>query len=71
MPLIATLLVLSQKYYWNLGKAYEAYSESWPVKMGLTRCPETSVNNYHTTPCNYPDDHRFHLQFIFISAQRG
>ena len=21
---------------------------------------ETSVNNYHTTPCNYPEDHRFH-----------
>jgi hypothetical protein len=34
--------------------------ESWPVKMGPTRCPETSVNNYHTTPCNYPKDHRLH-----------
>jgi hypothetical protein len=30
------------------------------VKMGLIRFPETSVNNYHTTPCNYPEDHRFH-----------
>jgi hypothetical protein len=30
------------------------------VKMGPTRCPETSVNNYHTTPCNYPEDHRLH-----------
>jgi hypothetical protein len=30
------------------------------VKMGPIRCPETSVNNYHTTPCNYPEDHRFH-----------
>jgi hypothetical protein len=37
-----------------------SYSESWPVKMGPTRCPETSVNIYHTTPCNYPEDHRFH-----------
>jgi hypothetical protein len=36
-----------------------SYSESWPVKMGPTCCPETSVNNYHTTPCNYPEDHRF------------
>jgi hypothetical protein len=26
------------------------YSDSWPVKMGPIRCPETSVNNYHTTP---------------------
>jgi hypothetical protein len=28
--------------------------------MGPIRCPETSVNNYHTTPCNNPEDHRFH-----------
>jgi hypothetical protein len=28
------------------------------MKMGPTRCPETSVNNYQTTPCNYPKDHR-------------
>jgi hypothetical protein len=30
------------------------------VRMGQIRCPETSVNNYHTTPCNNPEDHRFH-----------
>jgi hypothetical protein len=35
-----------------------SYLESWPVKMGPTR-PETSVNNYHTTPCSYPEDNRF------------
>jgi hypothetical protein len=49
---------------------------SRPVKMGPTRCPETSVNNYHTTPCNHPKDHRlllliyfylyFYCWFIFI-----
>jgi hypothetical protein len=33
---------------------------SRPMKMGPTRCPETSVNNYHTTPCNHPKDHRLH-----------
>jgi hypothetical protein len=37
-----------------------SYLESWPVRMGPTRCPETSVNNYHTTPCNYPEAHRLH-----------
>jgi hypothetical protein len=37
-----------------------SHSESWPVKMGPISCPETSVNNYHTTPCNYPEDHKFH-----------
>jgi hypothetical protein len=28
------------------------------VKMGPTRCPETSVNNYHTTPRNIPEERR-------------
>jgi hypothetical protein len=37
-----------------------SFLESRPVKMGPTGCPETSVNNYHTTPCNYPKDHRLH-----------
>jgi hypothetical protein len=36
-----------------------SYSESWHVRMGPIRCPETSVHNYHTTPCNNPEDHRF------------
>jgi hypothetical protein len=36
-----------------------SYLESWPVRMGPIRCPETSVNNYHTTPCNNQEDHRF------------
>jgi hypothetical protein len=27
--------------------------------IGWEGGPETSVNNYHTTPCNYPEDHRF------------
>jgi hypothetical protein len=26
------------------------------VKMGPIRCPETSVNNYHTTPRNIPEE---------------
>jgi hypothetical protein len=35
--------------------------------MGQTRGPETSVNNYHTTPCNYPKDHR--LQNVFSGTE--
>jgi hypothetical protein len=38
----------------------QSYSDSWPVRMGPVRCPETSVNNYHTTPRNNPTYHRFH-----------
>jgi hypothetical protein len=30
----------------------------WPI--GWEGGPETSVNNYHTTPCNHPEDHRLH-----------
>jgi hypothetical protein len=35
--------------------------------MGPIRCPETSVSNYHTTPCNNPEDHRFHEMCILYS----
>jgi hypothetical protein len=42
-----------------------SYSESWPVRMEPIRCPETSVNNYHTTPCNNPEDHRdFNIRYV-------
>jgi hypothetical protein len=36
--------------------------------VGPILCPETSVNNYHTTPCNYPEDHRFNLQNSSLHA---
>ena len=38
-------------------------------KMGPIRCPETSVNNYQTAPCNYPEDHRFDLLPYFYFRQ--
>jgi hypothetical protein len=34
---------------------FQSYSDSWPVKLGPIRCPETSVNNYHTKPRNIPE----------------
>jgi hypothetical protein len=34
--------------------------DSWPVRMGPIRCPETSINNYHTRPRNTPEDRRFY-----------
>jgi hypothetical protein len=37
--------------------------------MGPILCPETSVNNYHTTPCNYPEDHRFHQHQGYLLKQ--
>jgi hypothetical protein len=33
-----------------------SYSDTWPVRI---HCPETSINNYHTTPRNTPEDRRF------------
>ena len=32
------------------------FSDSWPLKMEPVHFPETSVNNYDTTPCNIPDE---------------
>jgi hypothetical protein len=43
-----------------------SYSDSWPVQMGPIRCPETSVNNYQTTPRNTPEDRRFHKLLLFL-----
>jgi hypothetical protein len=43
--------------------------ETWQqggMKMGPTRCPESSVNNYHTTPCNYPKEHRLQTTIFCI-----
>jgi len=34
---------------------------SWPLKMGLIGCPETSVGNYHHTLCNNLEEGRSHL----------
>jgi hypothetical protein len=33
---------------------------SWPLKMGPISCPETSVNNYHSTLRNIPEERRSH-----------
>ena len=30
------------------------------LKMGPIRCPETSVNDYHSTLSNTPEERRFH-----------
>jgi hypothetical protein len=34
---------------------------SWPLKMGPIGCPETSVQNYHSTLRNIPEERRYHL----------
>jgi hypothetical protein len=34
--------------------------DSLPLKMGPIRCPETSINNYHMTPRNIPEERRSH-----------
>jgi hypothetical protein len=35
-------------------------SDSWPMKMGQIICPETSVNDYHSTLLNTPEERRSH-----------
>jgi hypothetical protein len=39
---------------------YPFFSYSWSLKMGPIRFPETSVNNYHTTPRNISEERRSH-----------
>jgi hypothetical protein len=31
---------------------------AWPLKMGPTGCPETSVTNYQSALCNIPEERR-------------
>jgi hypothetical protein len=39
--------------------------------MGPIRCPETSVNNYHTTQRNIPEEHRAQNIEYLIAELRG
>jgi hypothetical protein len=48
-----------------------SHLDSWPVRMGPIRCPETSVNNYHTMPRNTPEDRRFQSQWLFLLPRRS
>jgi hypothetical protein len=56
--------------YRRLGTTYRSHhhgsrvrvgKDSWPVNMEPIYCPETSVNNYHTTPHNIPEERRYHV----------
>jgi hypothetical protein len=35
---------------------------SWPLTMGRTGCPKTSVHNYHSTLCKISEKHRLNVQ---------
>jgi hypothetical protein len=37
------------------------------VKMGPIRCPETSVNSYHTTPLISQKSADFNILLVFLS----
>jgi hypothetical protein len=54
-------------YWYNVSvPSSRVFWDSWPVKMGPIICPETSVNNYHTVPCNIPEERRSHFLCCFI-----
>jgi hypothetical protein len=38
---------------------------SWPFKVGPIDFPEMSVNDYHSTLCNIPEERRFFSPFSF------
>jgi hypothetical protein len=58
-------LRLPPRCWWDL-RSSGILRGSWPLKMGPTHCPETSVNNYHTTPHNIPEERRLHILFILL-----
>jgi hypothetical protein len=51
------LYIFNAKYYVGINTG----------QMGPIRCPDTSVNNYHTTPRNIPEKRRSHGQIQEVS----
>jgi hypothetical protein len=56
------LIVITTEFQWEIltfisgirHDVDEICAPLGPLKMGPIRCPETLVNNYHTTPSNIP-----------------
>jgi hypothetical protein len=44
-------------------------SGSWTLKMGMICCPKMSVNNYHMTPHNTPEERRSQDYYSFIQSK--
>jgi hypothetical protein len=43
--------------------------DSWHLKMGTTRCPETMVNNYNTTPRDIAQERRSYKKVVNVSSE--
>jgi hypothetical protein len=48
---------------WRFKRSNKAFFSwtSWPLKTRPIGCPETSVQKYHSTPRNIPEEHRYHV----------
>jgi hypothetical protein len=44
--------------FWDITQRWVVILTSWPLKMGPICCPETSVQNYHSTVRNIPEERR-------------
>jgi hypothetical protein len=58
-------------YAASCGNCLPTFWDSWPVKMGPIRCPETSVDNYHTTPRNIQEECRSQMPEIKLLSMIG
>jgi hypothetical protein len=61
-------------YAASCGNCLPKFRDSWPLKMGPIRCPETSVNNYHTTLRNITEERWSFLccmKFFLIEGPRS
>jgi hypothetical protein len=53
--------VVSGQRIGQIFKGQEVKSKTfWPLKMGMTHCLETSVQDYDSMPCSIPGAHRSH-----------
>jgi len=72
------ILKCVQTLYWKVprhispvfkGQALQSSSTAWPLKLGPTGCPETSVTNYRSTVRIIPDQrssHTLKIAYMFL-----
>jgi hypothetical protein len=44
--------------YWHIHMFRRSFRTFWLLNMGSTRCPETSIKKYQSTPRNIPEEQR-------------
>ena len=64
------VIIPSRRFGTNYRSHLQVFKDSWHLKLGPVVCPATSVRNYHSSPCNSPEE-RSSLPEIRYSRKLG